>query len=436
MIVAIGNTFVVPIPRSMVVIGFLRSAPLNTVAPEFRDDVVQRLTNATGGWSALAVGLSGRVGLKLGALSEQVAIDAAMQDCAAKDRDCRITAIGPFLVEPRAAADTVQIPAAATGATASRPSAPLANPEPAPAQWMSAQSEQRATALVPELVPFISQSDQATIRDIYMSAPNYKALAVSSTTIGFVTSQPDKATAEKAAVANCRVIDRKHESTCELYASGNIVVANRARPPLPSEPWLVRDPSIETPFAAKDIPLLTPAYRRLFERGEYKNTISTKALALSPTGRYSHYGSDVGIDEAVRRALERCGYISGVACMIVAVDKTFVVPIPKSMRVTGFLRSAPLDTVAPESRDVVQRLTNATGGWNALAVGLTGRVGLKLGAPSEQTAIEGAIQDCAAQDRDCQIAAIGPFRVVPHVAENTTQTPTTGPSASASEPPG
>ena len=107
------------------------------------------------------------------------------------------------------------------------------------------------------------------------------------------------------------------------------------------------------------------------------------------------------------------------------------------MRVIGFLRSAPLNTVAPELRDeVARRLANATNGWTALAVGLRGRVGIKLGAPSEEAATKAAMQDCVAQDRDCRIAVIGPFLVEPLAAENATQIPTTGPGAQASEPPG
>ena len=57
-----------------------------------------------------------------------------------------------------------------------------------------------------------------------------------------------------------------------------------------------------------------------------------------------------------------------------------------------------------ELRDeVARRLANATNGWTALAVGLRGRVGIKLGAPSEEAATKGAMQDCVAQDRDCQM---------------------------------
>jgi hypothetical protein len=45
------------------------------------------------------------------------------------------------------------------------------------------------------------------------------------------------------------------------------------------------------------------------------------------------------------------------------------------------------------------------------------------------------VRDCVAQDRDCHIAAIGPFLVEPHPAANATQIPATAPGAQASEPP-
>ena len=37
---------------------------------------------------------------------------------------------------------------------------------------------------------------------------------------------------------------------------GNTVVYPHGKPPLPPLPWIRRDPSIEKPFAAKDMPLV------------------------------------------------------------------------------------------------------------------------------------------------------------------------------------
>jgi hypothetical protein len=65
-----------------------------------RDELAHRLGNG-GGWTAVAAGYSGKVGLIVKAASEQAAIEGAMSDCAKRDHSCRVIAIGPFAVEPK-----------------------------------------------------------------------------------------------------------------------------------------------------------------------------------------------------------------------------------------------------------------------------------------------------------------------------------------------
>jgi hypothetical protein len=83
----------------MKVVGLVQSRPIDVIASELRDDVAQRLRNSRSGWNAVAVGGSGRAGLKLGAKSEQAAIAGALEACGKQDRDCRVIVLGPFLVE-------------------------------------------------------------------------------------------------------------------------------------------------------------------------------------------------------------------------------------------------------------------------------------------------------------------------------------------------
>jgi adenylate cyclase len=273
-----------------------------------------------------------------------------------------------------------------------------------------------ARMLVPELVPFISDDDRARLRDVYMGAPDYKALAIGPVNVSFVTGQPDKATAEAAALNVCQQIaDRQRDRValphvdCELYAVGNEVVSNRGYPPMPVPPWLVRDPTIESSFELSRVPLLTQR-RRPFVK-PFQDWRKPRALAMSATGRY---GSATGktTEEAIRRALEWCGHNSGVACILLAIDDVFVLPIPSLMKVVGLVQSGPLDVIAPELRDdVARRLHNSTSGWNAVAVGASGRAGLKLGAGSEQAAIDGALEACGNQDRECRVIVLGPFLV-------------------------
>ena len=119
-------------------------------------------------------------------------------------------------------------------------------------------------------------------------------------------------------------------------------------------------------------------------------------------------------DDAVRRTLEWCGYITGAPCLVVAVDDVFVVPIPATMKATDIFRAGSNTAIAPELRaDVARRLANATSGWNVVAVGSNGRAGLGLRASKEQDGITSALADCNRQDRNCRVIAIGPFSVEP-----------------------
>jgi adenylate cyclase len=70
------------------------------IAADARDDVARRLADAQGGWSAVAVGASGRPGLALQAANEQAAVSGALAECARRDSNCQIIAIGPFSVGP------------------------------------------------------------------------------------------------------------------------------------------------------------------------------------------------------------------------------------------------------------------------------------------------------------------------------------------------
>ena len=110
-----------------------------------------------------------------------------------------------------------------------------------------------------------------------------------------------------------------------------------------------------------------------------------------------------------------CGGIAGVPCMIVALNDNFVVPIPATLKVTGFFKAAGNTMISADARDdVARRLADASSGWNAVAVGAAGRPGLGLKAATEQAAVNGALADCVKRDSNCQVIAIGPFSVGPN----------------------
>jgi adenylate cyclase len=99
MIVAVDENFVVPVPTTLKIIGF-RSANNSSIATDARDEVARKLADASSGWSAVAVGASGRPGLALKAANEQDAVNEALANCVKRDSDCHVIAIGPFSVGP------------------------------------------------------------------------------------------------------------------------------------------------------------------------------------------------------------------------------------------------------------------------------------------------------------------------------------------------
>jgi len=296
------------------------------------------------------------------------------------------------------------------------PSSPAQAPssaggEPAPPQTVQQPATRRAEELVPETIPFIADRNRANIRAAYLPAPDHKALAISRAVGAFVADQKDDESAIAAAIAKCQ--SQTPARNCELYAVGTQVVWRHGRPPMPPEPWVMRDPSIETPFTVDAVPVITDIARGNLDRA-YKNARPPKAVAISPQGLQRNQVNQPSTDEAVRRVLEICGDLAGAACMVVAIDNVFVVPIPTSAKATGFFWAASSVALAPNMRDdVARQLANARTGWNAVAAGANGQPGLMLKAKSERDAVEGALADCGRKDRACRIIAVGPFAVEP-----------------------
>jgi hypothetical protein len=179
-------------------------------------------------------------------------------------------------------------------------------------------------------------------------------------------------------------------------------------------PWVRYDPSTEKPFAVKDVPLVRdPGKTRL--ESLYLPGKKTRSIALGPGGQFFFNFNMDNVEESARRNLESCGGVAGVPCMIVAVDDVFVVPVPTTLKVIGFFRAASNSSIAAEARDEVSRkFSEASQGWNAVAVGASGRPGLSLKAANEQNAVNGALGECVKHDSDCHVIAIGPFAVGPN----------------------
>jgi adenylate cyclase len=295
------------------------------------------------------------------------------------------------------------IPASAAAAAAPTPATPATSP-PIP-------SSERFAA---ETIPFVNDRSRLALASEYAPAADYKALALNvNGSNAFASSQQSEEAAKTAALEQCqkRADALQSQRRCELYAVGNTVVYPHGKPPVPPLPWIRHDPATERPFVVKDMPLLRdPGKARL--ENNYVPGRKSKSVALGPGGQFFFNFGVETTEESARRNLEACGAVAGVACMIVAADDVFVVPMPSILKVTGFFRAATNPSIATDARDdVARQLEDASSGWNAVAVGVSGRPGLALKAVGEQNAVSEALGNCARHDSDCHIIAIGPFSV-------------------------
>jgi hypothetical protein len=304
--------------------------------------------------------------------------------------------------------------ASSAAAPALSPSAtPLASPTPTAAKEPPPSSGKFPA----DSVPFITDRARLNLANEYAPAADYKALALNTTgNYAFVASQQSEEAARTAALEQCQKKADAIQSPrrCEIFALGNTVVYPHGGPPMPPQPWIRHDPSTEKPFAVKDVPLVRdPGKARL--ESNYVPGHKSRTIAIGPGGQFFFNFNVDTLEESARRNLEACGATAGVACMIVAADDAFVVPVPTTLKVIGFFRPASSASIAAEARDdVARRLADASSGWNAVAVGTSGRPGLALKTRSEQEAVNEALGNCVKHDSDCHVIAIGPFAVGPN----------------------
>jgi adenylate cyclase len=270
-------------------------------------------------------------------------------------------------------------------------------------------------AFAADSVPFINERLRAFLAADYATSGDYKAFALNVAGFsGAALNQASEEAARDMALEQCqkRADAAQSPRRCELYAVGNSIVYAHGKPPMPPSPYFRHDAMTERAFASKDFPMARDPQKVRLEN-IYAPAAKSRAVALGPGGQYFFVLGASSAEESARRALESCGAIAGVACMIVALDDVFVVPIPTLLRITGFFHAANTASILPENRDeVVRKLADAMG-WTAVAVGAAGHPGLGLKAADEQTAVNGALADCARRDRDCHVIAIGPFTVGP-----------------------
>jgi DNA-binding winged helix-turn-helix (wHTH) protein len=253
------------------------------------------------------------------------------------------------------------------------------------------------------IVPLVDDDTRRAVAS-YASRPDHKALAIGSR--GQFHVADGAQTIEKAQEAALQGCFEKAKLPCRIYAVGAGVVWSDHTMPLPA-PRDVRTESLGMPLDPDTIPLISAAERKtVADRMQAKGV--SRALALSTGRYYGHHSSTRR--EASRIALERCSFMFGRPCLILAVDGFLTIQIPRTRRVTGTLLPS-TDAEIPDTHK--ERIARTYQGreWRALARGETGSWHAIADAPSEAAAIEAALKSCAQADSGCRLYAIGNFRV-------------------------
>jgi adenylate cyclase len=306
---------------------------------------------------------------------------------------------------PSPSAAPTPVPAPTTAAPA--PPAPPPSPPPIPS----------GEKLDADTVPFVSDRTRVILTNEYLPAADFKAFALNANGVNvFIAGQPNEEAAKNAVLEQCqnRADNSQPIRKCELYAVGNAMVYPHPRPPMPPLPWIRHDPTTEKPFVTRDVPIVRDPGKARIE-SVYPSARKSKTIAIGPGGAYFFNSNAESLDESARRILETCGAIVGIACMVVAADDVFVVPVPTTLKAIGFFRPERNASIAVDAKDdVARKLADASTGWSAVAVGTSGRPGLSLSAANEQNAVNEALGNCVKHDSDCHVIAIGPFAVGPN----------------------
>ena len=264
-------------------------------------------------------------------------------------------------------------------------------------------------AFNPTAVPFVSDEAREALAG-YPALPDAKAVAISRDGLGIASGARDIDAAKDEALQRCATLGKlktNDPGPCAIYAAGSEIVwpGDRLRLPWPAD---IHATPLGIPFAAADLPTV-PAFRRSAIEARYRAAPGHKALAI---GQERFYFADArGTQaEAVRLALEDCVDFVQAPCLLVAVDDSFTVQIPKLRRVTQLFTLAGQTAIADAEKQRIAAIYQRRD-WRALARGGLGTWHAVAEAPSEAAAIDQALALCAASDRDCHVYAIGNFRV-------------------------
>jgi hypothetical protein len=142
---------------------------------------------------------------------------------------------------------------------------------------------------------------------------------------------------------------------------------------------------------------------------DYLKAENHRALAIGLNSAFQYEGRATPA-EAVRLAIERCSDFAQSPCLVLSVDGLLTFPLPQSHRIAAPFTLAGEPEMTEADRERIGQIYGGTD-WRALAKGQSGRWYAVGGQASESAAVEAALKTCRAAESDCELYAIGNFRV-------------------------
>jgi class 3 adenylate cyclase len=260
----------------------------------------------------------------------------------------------------------------------------------------------------PANVPLVTDRVRSSLVD-YVRQPDFKAVAISHIGWGVASGLPDAVSAERDAIDRCKRRDANGD--CRIYAVGDKVVWPKSPVPLAAD---FHPEPLDIPLPA-DLAIVQGAPKTAGPAGldAFLKAKNHKALAVSDTGSSSGFSANSDRPdqaEAIRLAVERCSDFAKSPCLLISVDGFLTVRIPRSH---GIVRPYTLAGETEMSEADKARIGQIYTGkdWRALAKGRSGRWYAVNAAESEMAAADRVLQDCRQAETECQLRAIGNFRI-------------------------
>ena len=195
-----------------------------------------------------------------------------------------------------------------------------------------------------ETVPFVTDRTRLTLANEYVAGGRAQG-------VGLEHERRRSALSSASRTKKPRRVPRSNSARSAPMQSSRRVNASSMRS---AAPWFIRmagrrcrrcrgssmTPSIEKPFARSEHAAGARSGQDKAREQLHARPRRRKAIAVGPGGQFLLlHRRRRRSPEAVRRTLETCGAVAGVPCMIVALDDVFVVPVPTTMKATGFFRA-------------------------------------------------------------------------------------------------